>query len=518
MIRKLLAILMSVTLLFSAMPSFAEEIPVTPVIDIAALMGGYDPMPVEEFPAEPVQEFPEEPEEPVIPETPVIEIPEPPAITPEIEIPTFPEEPEEPVEPSEPTEPAEPVEPSDPIEPEEPVEPSEPEEIPETPVLPWDPTDPTGPSIEIPSQPVEPSEPENDQQTPDVPVDPSYDGVTVELASSSAYVYANEEAIYASVTVNGGNAPYLVTVTFSADGEVQYETTTTYLQSGVYAVSYLPTVGGEWKLSVSATDVSGDSDSDSITIPVSVRRVQNDEEFLKGLRKLPLTGDWRVDILTVAAYQLGYRESDTNFIIDEEGNRKGYTRYGDWMGDPYSEWCASFVGYTMLHADMSIANELGYGSVGRWVDKVSAMGAWRGGDYYPQPGDIAFIIPMEEEEIGHMGIVEFVTEGTISTIEANVSDTIARRSYSADDERLAGYASMEALMEYAGIEFDETADYSNDVTEMDDRFAYVNTDRVNMRAEPNVDGERLFKHLSTGTQVVVTASVTVDEVLWYQVE
>ena len=90
MIRKLLAILMSVTLLFSAMPSFAEEIPVTPVIDIAALMGGYDPMPVEEFPAEPVQEFPEEPEEPVIPETPVIEIPE----TPVIEIPEIPETPE----------------------------------------------------------------------------------------------------------------------------------------------------------------------------------------------------------------------------------------------------------------------------------------------------------------------------------------------------------------------------------------------------------------------------------------
>ena len=44
--------------------------------------------------------------------------------------------------------------------------------------------------------------------------------------------------------------------------------------------------------------------------------------------------------MAIARTQLGYEESSLNFIVDEEGMRKGYTRYGDWFGSDYGDWCA----------------------------------------------------------------------------------------------------------------------------------------------------------------------------------
>ena len=37
-------------------------------------------------------------------------------------------------------------------------------------------------------------------------------------------------------------------------------------------------------------------------------------------------------LLDVARGELGY----------QEGSR-GYTKYGEWSGDPYAEWCAEFL-------------------------------------------------------------------------------------------------------------------------------------------------------------------------------
>lgn len=46
-----------------------------------------------------------------------------------------------------------------------------------------------------------------------------------------------------------------------------------------------------------------------------------------------LTGDRNVDVINVAASQLGGRESEANFLVAENEQTKGYTRYGHWYGD-----------------------------------------------------------------------------------------------------------------------------------------------------------------------------------------
>ena len=44
------------------------------------------------------------------------------------------------------------------------------------------------------------------------------------------------------------------------------------------------------------------------------------------------------DLLAVAESQLGYRESAANYILDDEGNKLGYTRYGHWYGDHHGHY------------------------------------------------------------------------------------------------------------------------------------------------------------------------------------
>ena len=71
-----------------------------------------------------------------------------------------------------------------------------------------------------------------------------------------------------------------------------------------------------------------------------------------GLSGAVLTGDYRQDLLSVAQTQLGYHESTRNFIIDEAGLVKGYTRYGEWYGIPYGDWCAMFVSFCLRYAQV----------------------------------------------------------------------------------------------------------------------------------------------------------------------
>ena len=45
----------------------------------------------------------------------------------------------------------------------------------------------------------------------------------------------------------------------------------------------------------------------------------------------------------IAESQLGMTESTRNFVLSEDGTRQGYTRYGDWYGNPYGEWNTMFT-------------------------------------------------------------------------------------------------------------------------------------------------------------------------------
>ena len=69
---------------------------------------------------------------------------------------------------------------------------------------------------------------------------------------------------------------------------------------------------------------------------------------------LPTFEDYTVleRIFSVANTQQGYRESERNFIVDENREKHGYTRYGEWYGHPYGDWSAMFVSFCLRYAGL----------------------------------------------------------------------------------------------------------------------------------------------------------------------
>lgn len=63
-------------------------------------------------------------------------------------------------------------------------------------------------------------------------------------------------------------------------------------------------------------------------------------------------------------------------------------------------------------------------------------GAWYGRD--PEPGDMIFFKD-DDRSIVHVGIVESYDGGIVTTIEGNTSNQVARKQYSNDSPRIAGY-------------------------------------------------------------------------------
>ena len=164
-------------------------------------------------------------------------------------------------------------------------------------------------------------------------------------------------------------------------------------------------------------------------------------------RTIPLssrTGEWAKDLILVASSQIGYAESTRNFIYDEEGNQQGYTRYGAWYGAPYAEWCAMFVSFCLNYAGIPRSAVPYNASCPRWVTALSGRGMYASASsgYVPKSGDIIFFEEDRDGSADHVGIVESLTDTTITVIEGNCNKRVMRKTYSRYDWRIYGYGKL----------------------------------------------------------------------------
>lgn len=142
---------------------------------------------------------------------------------------------------------------------------------------------------------------------------------------------------------------------------------------------------------------------------------------------------------------LGLKEADGSFkpIIDTYNAHKplarGYkVRYTD-------EWCATFVS--------AVAVQLGYTDIiptecscTRMIELLKKIGAWNEDDSRtPNPGDLIFY-DWEDSGKGdnqngpdHVGIVEKVSNGIITIIEGNYSQSVKRRTIAVNGKYIRGY-------------------------------------------------------------------------------
>lgn len=154
-----------------------------------------------------------------------------------------------------------------------------------------------------------------------------------------------------------------------------------------------------------------------------------------------LSGDWGKDVLKVAESQLGYHESTRNYTLGDDGTTlKGYTRYGQWYGVPYGDWCAMYASFCLHYAGIPEKAMPRSAGVFAWMTQLEEIGAFMPMEemteetFNPQPGDILFLDLTEDNgsnDPNHVGIVKSYDKEhrIIYVYEGNSDDQVREMAY-----------------------------------------------------------------------------------------
>lgn len=176
---------------------------------------------------------------------------------------------------------------------------------------------------------------------------------------------------------------------------------------------------------------------------------ETQEEWEATFQSVELTGKYPEDVLAIAKTQIGYTESTENYVTDEAGEDRGYTRYGQWYGEPYGEWSGMFASFCLHYAGvegMPLSDDCE-----EWIkelskEEYSLYHEASDTEYEPVPGDLVFFDLDGDTKADHTGIISEVniseTENELKTIEGDWEDKVQTVTRSVDDEKILGYGAL----------------------------------------------------------------------------
>ena len=162
-----------------------------------------------------------------------------------------------------------------------------------------------------------------------------------------------------------------------------------------------------------------------------------------------LSGTASEDLVRVAASQSGYKENE------------GYTRYGDWYGNPTGDWNVMFVSFCLNYAGIS-EQKIPYGSgCWAWQVKLAEKDLFISRDQDKpleiKKGDILFIDNDGDGKSDIAGIVFEISDSSISVIEGDVNGRVEAVTYGINDKHITGTVNIS--------QFDPAPDTGNPETE-----------------------------------------------------
>ena len=181
------------------------------------------------------------------------------------------------------------------------------------------------------------------------------------------------------------------------------------------------------------------------------------------LSGVALTGTWAEDVLAIARSQLGYSESAENYIVTDSGEMKGITRYGQWYGDPYGDWCAMFVSFCLRYAQVP---QSVVPTAGSCASLLSSSGSRfrSAADYTPARGDILFLDENGDGRADRAGFVNTVSDNSVQIITGDLGNSVQLTAYGIHSGAILGGSVLSADPESS----DESADVSEEVTADED--------------------------------------------------
>ena len=261
------------------------------------------------------------------------------------------------------------------------------------------------------------------------------DGELVGGVTAGLSCFGGDEAAF-GLHVEGGVQPVSCRVSIWQDGELLWEGET---QDAARAATRALETVSEVTAKAVWTDACGQIAQAEAAIPCAVRKIETRAEWERSFAGMAKTGEWPNDLLELARTQLGYEESAINFVVDEEGERQGYTCYGDWYGNDHAAWCAMYISFCLHYADVPEAYFPIEANCAKWIRALDNRGLYlKAGEYEPKPGDLVFFDWEGDGVADHVGLVEKVDE-KLHTIEGNTANRVKRAEYELNDRAICGY-------------------------------------------------------------------------------
>lgn len=143
------------------------------------------------------------------------------------------------------------------------------------------------------------------------------------------------------------------------------------------------------------------------------------------------------DIIDFAIKDLGYTEAYEN------GHPTNRTKYGSWLGTNGLPWCHAAASYWAWKAGVGTSIVPRTASTDAGMKWFKNKGRFHlKGMYSPQRDDFVYF----KTNASHVGVVEYVSNGYLHTIEGNSSQKVARRVYSLNHATITGYGDVHSYI------------------------------------------------------------------------
>ena len=238
-------------------------------------------------------------------------------------------------------------------------------------------------------------------------------------------------------------------------------------------------------------------------------------------KKEPIRPQWPVPeyvtlLLEMAGNEVGYKEG-----------AHGYSKYGEYWGDGYAQWCAEYLCWCVDQVDKTHGTQLlknvyplysgqntgmrWFIKQGRWVSRNGNLEEWgyqwfkgedhfiTAGEYIPQPGDWVFFSWTSDNNTSHVAMVESARrekDGSvlITCLEGNNPSKVARVTYSTADKKILGYGTVHDVADWT-MRFGNTG---AKVQELQEKLVYLGY----------LDASSVTGHYGVNTQNAITAYQT----------
>lgn len=140
----------------------------------------------------------------------------------------------------------------------------------------------------------------------------------------------------------------------------------------------------------------------------------------------------RNKVIEIAKGEIGYKEGANNA-----------NKYSKELYNKSQEWCADFIRWCFIKAEADSLFPISsyVPTVANWFDERGQYknSKAHGGNYTPQKGDIVLFDYNTNSTSDHIGLVEFVENGQVHTIEGNKDNCVKRCTYNLDSKSIRAY-------------------------------------------------------------------------------